>query len=223
MVKSLKSCIFVRVNKNKKMKLVTDIHSLRKPIQTTKFSKIEEELVSAALLTAIVEHKCLGMSANQIGLNKRICVINVREEPMILVNPTIVKSSGDTLIYLESCLSIPKTLEKPLKTIRNYEVTIKADNYSDELHFGSSQRKYKDGYDLMNDIDLLEAVCVQHEIDHLDGLTIRDRRYSSTIEKTSVEKLGRNDKVMLKSPKDKMEMVKNKKVHTYLEMGYTII
>jgi peptide deformylase len=149
------------------IKIVTDTSALKKSIPTTTFTKEEQDLATAALLTAVTEHQGLGMSANQIGLNKRICVINVREEPMILVNPTIVKSSEDTLIYLEGCLSIPKTLEKPLKTIRNYEVTIKADNYSDELHFGTSRREYKDGYELMDDADLLESVCVQHEIDHL--------------------------------------------------------
>ena len=205
------------------MKIITDITSLKQPIPTTKFSKVEQELASAALLTSIAEHKCLGMSANQIGLNKRICVINVREEPMILVNPTIVKSSEDTLIYLEGCLSIPKTLEKPLKTIRNYEVTIKADNYSDELHFGTSRREYKDGYELMDDVDLLESVCVQHEVDHLNGLIIRDRQYTTTVEKSSYDKLGRNEKLMLKSPAGKTEMVKKKKVQEYLHAGYEVI
>jgi peptide deformylase len=180
-------------------------------------------LASAALLTAIAEQKCLGMSANQNGLNKRICVINVREEPMILVNPTIVKSSEDTLIYLEGCLSIPKTLENPLKTIRNYEGTITADNYSHELHFGTSRREYKDGYELMDDADLLESVCVQHEIDHLNGLTIRDRQYTTTIEKSNYDKLGRNEKLMLKSPQGKTEMVKKKKVQEYLHAGYEVI
>ena len=205
------------------MKLITDIHTLKQPIPNTKFSKVEQELASAALLTAIAQHKCLGMSANQIGLSKRICVINVREEPMILVNPTIVKSSEDTLIYLEGCLSIPKTLEKPLKTIRNYEVTIKADNYTDELHFGTNRREYKDGYELMDDVDLLESVCVQHEIDHLNGLTIRDRQYTTTIQKTAYESLGRNEKLMLKSPEGKTEMVKKKKVQEYLHAGYEVI
>jgi peptide deformylase len=205
------------------MKIITDITSLKQLIPTTKFSKVEEELASAALLTAIAEHKCLGMSANQIGLNKRICVINVREEPLILVNPTIITSSEETLVYLEGCLSIPKTLEKPLKTLRNYEVTIKADNYTEELHFGTTRRSYKDGYELLNDVDLLESVCVQHEIDHLNGITIRERQYTTTVEKSSYDKLGRNEKLMLKSPEGKTEMVKKKKVQEYLHAGYEVI
>jgi peptide deformylase len=142
---------------------------------------------------------------------------------MILVNPTIVKSSEDTLIYLEGCLSIPKTLEKPLKTLRNYEVTIKADNYTEELHFGTTRRSYKDGYELLNDVDLLESVCVQHEIDHLNGITIRERQYTTTVEKSSYDKLGRNEKLMLKSPEGKTEMVKKKKVQEYLHAGYEVI
>jgi peptide deformylase len=205
------------------MKIITDITSLKQPIPTTKFSKVEEELASAALLTAIAEHKCLGMSANQIGLNKRICVINVREEPLILVNPTIITSSEETLVYLEGCLSIPKTLEKPLKTLRNYEVTIKADNYTEELHFGTTRRSYNDGHELLNDIDLLESVCVQHEIDHLNGITIRERQYTTTVEKSNYDKLGRNEKLMLKSPQGKTEMVKKKKVQEYLHAGYEVI
>ena len=67
------------------IKVITDSKILKTPILTSTFTKEEQDLASAALLTAVAEHKGLGMSANQIGLNKRICVINVREEPMILV------------------------------------------------------------------------------------------------------------------------------------------
>lgn len=205
------------------MKLVTDIQTLKQPVPQTNFTKEEQELASAALLTSIVQHKCLGMSANQIGLNKRICVINVREEPMILVNPKIVGASEDTLLYLEGCLSIPKTMKKPLKTIRAYQVQVQADNYGEILNFGTDRRKYQDGHDLMNDIDLLEAVCVQHEIDHLNGITIRDRQYNTTVTKTSFEKMGRNELVMLQSPEGNTEMVKVKKVEQFIEAGYSVV
>ncbi len=63
------------------IKIITDTSVLKKPIPTTKFTKEEQDLATAALLTAVTEQKGLGMSANQIGLNKRICGINVREEP----------------------------------------------------------------------------------------------------------------------------------------------
>ena len=79
------------------IKIVTDKSALRKSIPTTTFTKEEQDLATAALLTAVTEHQGLGMSANQIGLNKRICVINVREQPLVLVNPTIVEESEEKI------------------------------------------------------------------------------------------------------------------------------
>lgn len=205
------------------MKVVTDITTLRQAVLDTKFNKGEQDLASAALLTAMANLKCFGISANQIGLNKRICAINIREEPMILVNPSIVGQSEDTLLYLEGCLSIPKSMKNPLKTIRHYEIQVKADNYSEVLNFGTNKRNYESGEELFNDLDLLEAICVQHEIDHLNGLTIKDRQYTTTVYTSSYDTLGRNEKLMLKSPEGKTEMVKKKRVSEYLQQGYQVI
>lgn len=204
------------------MKIVTDIQKLRKPVFDSKFTKEEEELASAALLTGIARTKALGLSANQIGLDKRICALNIRETPMILVNPRIV-DYGDDLIYLEGCISFPKTLRKPLKTVRHYEVVVKADNYSEDLRFGTSKRDYKSGQELMEDIDLLEAITVQHLVDLLDGISIRDRQYTTTLVSDEWDKMGRNEKVMLKSPEGKTELIKKKKVDSFLEMGYEVV
>jgi peptide deformylase len=163
------------------------------------------------------------MSANQIGLNKRICVINVREEPLVLVNPQIIEEGQEKLVYFEGCLSLPKTMKKPIKTVRSHSVKVKADNFAEILEFKTETRNHKDINELFNDVDLLESVCVQHEIDHLNGLTIRDRQYTTTVQKTAYETLGRNEKLMLKSPQGKTEMVKKKKVQEYLQMGYEVI
>jgi peptide deformylase len=119
------------------IKLVTDTSVLKKVIPTTPFTKEEQDLATAALLTAVTQHQGLGMSANQIGLNKRICVINVKEQPLVLVNPQILDEGQEKLIYFEGCLSLPKTMKKPIKTVRSYNVKVKADNFPDVLEFGT--------------------------------------------------------------------------------------
>jgi peptide deformylase len=203
------------------IKIVTDTSALRKPIPTTTFTKEEQDLATAALLTAVTEHQGLGMSANQIGLNKRICVINVREEPLVLVNPTIVEESEEKIMYFEGCLSLPKTMKKPIKTVRSYGVKVKADNFPDVLDFSTKERKHEDINALFGDVDLLESVCVQHEIDHLNGLTIRDRQYTETVRLTTFAKLGRNERFILKKDNETLS-VKKKNLSTYLEQGWEV-
>jgi peptide deformylase len=203
------------------IKIVTDTSALKQAIPTTTFTKEEQDLATAALLTAVTEQQGLGMSANQIGLNKRICVINVREEPLVLVNPTIVEETEEKIMYFEGCLSLPKTMKKPIKTVRSYGVKVKADNFPDVLDFSTKERKHEDINALFNDIDLLESVCVQHEIDHLNGLTIRDRQYTETVRLTAFAKLGRNERFILKKG-DETLSVKKKNLSTYLEQGWEV-
>lgn len=203
------------------IKIVTDKSALRKSIPTTTFTKEEQDLATAALLTAVTEHQGLGMSANQIGLNKRICVINVREQPLVLVNPTIVEESEEKIMYFEGCLSLPKTMKKPIKTVRSYGVKVKADNFPEVLDFSTKERKHEDINALFGDVDLLESVCVQHEIDHLNGLTIRDRQYTETVRLTTFAKMGRNERFILKKENETLS-VKKKNLSTYLEQGWEV-
>jgi len=203
------------------IKIVTDTSALRKSIPTTTFTKEEQDLATAALLTAVTEHQGLGMSANQIGLNKRICVINVKEQPLVLVNPEIIDEGTEKLIYFEGCLSLPKTMKKPIKTVRSYGVKVKADNFPDVLDFSTKERKHEDINALFGDVDLLESVCVQHEIDHLNGLTIRDRQYTETVRLTTFAKMGRNERFILKKDNETLS-VKKKNLSTYLEQGWEV-
>ena len=203
------------------IKIVTDTLALKNPIPTTTFTKEEQDLATAALLTAVTQHQGLGMSANQIGLNKRICVINVREEPLVLINPTIVEESEEKIMYFEGCLSLPKTMKKPIKTVRSYGIKVKADNFPDVLEFSTKERKHEDINALFGDVDLLESVCVQHEIDHLNGLTIRDRQYTETVRLTTFAKMGRNERFILKKDNETLS-VKKKNLSTYLEQGWEV-
>ena len=67
-------------------KIVTDTIKLKKVVTDLPKNKSEEEVLSAALFTALEKEKGFGLSANQIGVDKRMCVINIKD-PMVLVNP----------------------------------------------------------------------------------------------------------------------------------------
>ena len=83
-----------------KSRLVTDLIKLKKPIEVTKFKPKEAEVIAAALFTELNKHGGFGLSANQIGLDKRICVVNVKE-PFFLENPRIVEKSEE--LYSSWC------------------------------------------------------------------------------------------------------------------------
>ena len=79
------------------------IRTLCEEVKTVK----EGEEIGAQLLKELAESKNgIGLAANQIGINKRVCVINVKE-PLVLVNPKIVEYSKQEFGFAESCLSFP--------------------------------------------------------------------------------------------------------------------
>ena len=158
----------------------------------------------------------LGLSANQLGIDKRVCLIRVREHNLFLVNPVITERSNDGFIFFEGCLSIPKTMEIPLRTIRSTKIKVKTDNLG-ELEFEINPKGDKE--EISN--ETLLTVVVQHEIDHLDGITIRDRVYSTTVTKN--KSYGRNDKVLMKSPDNEFVEIKYKKANDFFLKGYEIV
>lgn len=102
----------------------------------------------------------VGLAAPQVGISRRIAVVDVSEEgnkPMHFVNPEIIAREGETSSE-EGCLSIPDYRD----TIsRNSKVTVRAIDIN-----GNPFELHADG---------LLAICLQHEIDHLDGILFVDR------------------------------------------------
>jgi len=174
-------------------------------------SSVEEgEELGAQLLKELTESKGgIGLAANQIGINKRVCVINVKE-PIVLINPKIVDRSKDEFIFPEGCLSFP---DKKVRTSRNVSIKVEADNYESTLTFSAESKDINDAF---------ECVCVQHEIDHLDGITMFDRE----IEKpkpivrgeNAPSKIGRNEKVTI-TDGNETKIIKYKKAEPLLESG----
>ena len=204
-------------------KIVTDTIKLKKVVTDLPKNKSEEEVISAALFTALQKEKGFGLSANQIGVDKRMCVINIKE-PMVLVNPKIVKRSEEAVQYIESCLSLPKTMRKPKNTVRSISISVETDNLG-TVEFGPDEKDKigEEGHNYFADEGLLEWVVAQHEIDHLDGILITDQVRAYNIQRVSEKKYGRNEKVMVKSPEGDTDFMKYKKAVPLLEKGYEIV
>jgi len=116
----------------------------------------------------------IGLAAPQIGVMKRVVVMDVSDdkdkpEPLKLINPEIIWESEETSIYQEGCLSIP---EQYADVERPAEVGMR---YMDEN--GETHEIEADG---------LLATCIQHEIDHLDGVLFTD--YLSALKRNMILK-----------------------------------
>jgi peptide deformylase len=206
------------------MKLIKDPSKLKTKIEPSSFTQQEVDTISDKLKKELEKHGGLGLSANQIGLTDRVCLINVKE-PLLLVNPKVVEVSKETVVYVEQCLSLDKTMKKPVQTIRHKSFTVECDNLGTVL-FSSDKKEgetWKDSEEFYADEGLLECVCAQHEIDHLNGILITDssRRYTQTV--TREKKYGRNERVMVKLPSGDTEFMKYKKAEPLLTLGAEIL
>ncbi|MCK2168653.1 peptide deformylase [Thalassospira xiamenensis] len=116
----------------------------------------------------------IGLAAPQIGVMKRVVVMDVSDDkekpqPLKLVNPKIIWESEDMSVYQEGCLSIP---EQYADVERPAEVGLR---YLDE-----------NGKEHEIEADGLLATCIQHELDHLDGILFTD--YLSALKRNMILK-----------------------------------
>jgi peptide deformylase len=192
-----------------KYKIVRNKSQLRKPTLPVE-SEEEGQKIADILWSVLAEQPHgIGLSANQIGINKQVSVIKV-DAPLVLMNPEIVSGSREMVIYTEGCLSLPGKLTR---TIRHEQVTVKCLNWSNELTFKpGTEDKTKYGQDK----NLLECICVQHEIDHLKGKLMTDRGFRETVHNPI--KFGRNEKVMIEKDGE-TQFVKYKKATELIEKG----
>ena len=177
----------------------TIIDCLKKdnPVINKKLRKVtvDEGLHIAKDLFAILTKRKdgLGLAANQVGIDAAVAVVNVRE-PLILINP-IVKEQWDEIDYYEGCLSFPG---KRVSTKRFRNVIVQTDQEESGWYFSGveSSTEGKGTWEKENvkkdqELRLLESVCVQHEIDHLNGVSCIDKAVDTTIR--IEKKPGRNE------------------------------
>ena len=141
----------------------------------------------------------IGLAANQVGIDAQVAVVNVRK-PLVLINPKIISKEHE-IPYYEGCLSYPK---KGVHTKRYRDVIIKTEQEESDWYFsgaenpsdgkGSWEETQKNEDDTQ--LRLLESVCVQHEIDHLNGVICMDRKVETSYKRTE-KKIGRNEIVEL--------------------------
>ncbi len=144
----------ILVHPDPRLKVVAD------PVQG-----IDDDLRRLAddMLETMYDAPGIGLAAPQVGVGKRLLVMDcIKEEsvaprPMVLINPAVVWTSDERNVYEEGCLSIPEQyadVERPAEV----EVTWTGLN-------GAEEREHFAG---------LWATCVQHEIDHLNGILFID-------------------------------------------------
>lgn len=134
---------------------------LRKPTvpwEHFKHDPKESEYLAFSLAETLKELGGIGLSANQVGLKHRVCVINMGGEIWTLFNPVIIEHGLAPAEYSEGCLSYPGLY---LKVPRYNHIKVKF------------QATY--GQEVVQEFDGLTAVCVQHELDHLDGIVYTDK------------------------------------------------
>ena len=135
-----------------------------------KVEKVDAELQKLLddMLETMYSSVGIGLAAPQIGVSKRIVVIDVEQEdddngvrqgnPLFLVNPEIIWRSDEKVCGEEGCLSVPK---QRAEVERFAQVKVRYWDYD-----GKEQEILGDG---------LLAICLQHELDHLDGILYIDR------------------------------------------------
>ncbi len=128
------------------------LHTVAKPV--TMFDNALKQLVANMALT-MYEAPGVGLAATQINVHQRLVVVDVSEDKSgfkALINPTITWASEDRKLWEEGCLSVPGVYEEVQRPDR---IRVKAFD--------------TDGKPFELEADGLLSVCIQHEIDHLDG------------------------------------------------------
>lgn len=199
----------------KSNKIVQDIEFLSVPCTNVDVIEEGEEIASKLFRVLTERNDGIGLAANQIGIQKRVVVINVKE-PIYLINPVIKEAEGE-LIYSETCLSFPN---KEVRTKRFSSIFVTSDNYPDGLYCDVSDVPLDKNF--WKNLDVLECVALQHELSHIDGKTMFDFEYKPKPIINTDKKYERNDKIVITNDVD-TKHIKYKNFHEFYEKGYRIL
>ncbi|CAM3925382.1 peptide deformylase [Vibrio aquimaris] len=148
------------------------LRTVAKPVEqvTPEIQKLVDDMIET-----MYDEEGIGLAATQVDVHKRVVVIDIsetRDQPMVLINPEITEKRGEDGIE-EGCLSVPGARAL---VPRAAEVTVKALD--------------RDGEEFTFEADDLLAICVQHELDHLQGKLFVD--YLSPLKRKRIqEKLAK--------------------------------
>ena len=147
---------------------------LRKKCEPLEKVDTETKKLMDDMLETMYAAPGIGLAAIQVGILKRLVVIDIskgeeEKKPVFLINPQIVHRSKKTSIYEEGCLSLPgqfAEIERPAECTLKY------------IDYNGKEKELK--------VDGLLATCVQHEVDHLNGILFID--YLSKLKKDMIIK-----------------------------------
>ncbi len=127
--------------------------------QTRPFDAVDEDVVDLAeeMARVMYENKGVGLAGPQVGVDRRIILVDVGDELHVLVNPEILAWGPENEFFEEGCLSLPEVtvmVERPTSVVVEY---LDLDNQKQRQEYGG-----------------LLARVVQHEMDHLSGKLIID-------------------------------------------------
>ena len=208
------------------MKSVIDCLKYENPLINKKLKEVsvEEGRTIATELFQILNKRGdgIGLAANQVGINAQVAVVNVIE-PLVLINPKIIHKEHP-IDYFEGCLSYPK---KGTPTKRYRDIIIQTAQSESGWYFSGadSLQNVRGSWEEKNKEDeqerrILESICVQHEIDHLNGITIHDRENKSK-PIVSQKKIGRNEIITIQKDGEE-KVLKYKKAQRFLNDGWII-
>jgi len=129
----------------------------RKSEEIKEITKETRELAERMKKT-MLENNGAGLAAPQIGISKRIIIVQTEKGPEVFVNPKIIKKSTETTIDEEGCLSVPGVY---LKIRRAKEILVEAQDLEGRI--------------LQVEAKNLAARVFQHEVDHINGVLIIDK------------------------------------------------
>lgn len=141
------------------------------PVEPARVTEPAFQQLLDDMFETMYEAPGIGLAASQVDVHQRFMVIDISEEknePRVFINPEIVERAGDQ-VYQEGCLSVPGIYAD---VTRSNEITVR---FVDRR--GQAQELHADG---------LLAVCIQHEMDHLDGKLFVD--YLSPLKREMVRK-----------------------------------
>ncbi|MGR2661129.1 peptide deformylase [Chromobacterium haemolyticum] len=151
------------------------LHTVAKPVEV--FDEALQTQIDNMFET-MYEAKGIGLAATQVDFHHRLVVMDIseeRNERRVFINPEILSKDGET-VYEEGCLSVPGIYDK---VTRAEHVKVRA--------LG------RDGKPFELEADGLLAICIQHEIDHLDGKVFVE--YLSQMKQTRIKtKLKKREK-----------------------------
>lgn len=144
------------------------LRTVAKPVEKVdaKIQKLAEDM-----LETMYDAPGIGLAASQVDIHIRLIVVDVSEnqdEPHILINP-VYERLGEEIEYQEGCLSVPGYYEKVSR--------------SDKIKVNALDKQGQPVEFIAED---LFAICIQHEIDHLDGKLFVD--YLSSLKRTRIKK-----------------------------------